>query len=103
MNQSRPVLNKEAIFRQLRNNRAVLDRYGVHKIGLFGSFAAGKQTESSDIDLYVEFEQPTLHNLVGLCDELEGVFQRKVDVLTRGALEGIRVPEVVESIRKSLI
>jgi len=102
MNESHPVLTKDSIFRELQSNRGLLDRYGVRKIALFGSYAAGKQTRESDIDLYVDFDQPTLHNYMGLCRDLETLFQRKVDVLTPGALETIRVPEVAESIRKSL-
>ena len=103
MKLKRQTLTKEAIFRELRDNRALLDRYGVRKIGLFGSYAAGRQSETSDIDFFIEFDRPTFRKFMGLAQELEGLFQRKVDILTPGSLETIRVPQVADSIRKSLI
>ena len=39
------------------------EAYGVKKIGLFGSYAKGTQTEVSDIDIIVEFETPRGHKL----------------------------------------
>ena len=43
----------------LRAKRAFLyDRFGVLQIGLFGSFATGKQTEESDIDILIELKEP---------------------------------------------
>jgi len=40
--------------------------FSVRRIGLFGSFARGEQTESSDIDVLVEFEKPTFRNFMDL-------------------------------------
>jgi len=80
----------------------LLDRYSVGKIALFGSYAAGRQTDTSDIDLFVEFDSPTFDNFMGLSRELETVFQRRVDILTPGGLASIRIPEIADSIRKSL-
>ncbi len=36
----------------------VASRFGVRRFGLFGSYARDEQTESSDLDLLVEFERP---------------------------------------------
>ncbi len=38
--------------------------FNVKRIGLFGSFARGEQKESSDIDVLVEFEEPTFRNFM---------------------------------------
>ncbi|MCY7352679.1 MAG: nucleotidyltransferase domain-containing protein [Cytophagaceae bacterium] len=44
----------------LRNSKDELrQRFHVVKIGLFGSFARQQQTETSDLDLLVEFEENT--------------------------------------------
>ena len=56
-------------------------RFGVKKIGVFGSFVKGNVKETSDIDIYVEFEQKSFRKIVGLIDYLEKFFQRKVDLL----------------------
>lgn len=80
----------------------MLKRYSVRNIALFGSFASGRQTDSSDIDLFVEFERPTFDNFLGLSRALESIFKRKVDILTPDGLRSIRVPEVEDGIRKSM-
>jgi len=61
---------------------------GVRRIGLFGSFARGDSRESSDIDLLVESlpEEKTFDRFMKLCFLLEGLFQRRVDIVT---LEGL--------------
>lgn len=35
------------------------ERFHITRIGLFGSYARGEQTDKSDIDLIVEFEENT--------------------------------------------
>ncbi|MDE0078138.1 MAG: nucleotidyltransferase domain-containing protein [Caldilineaceae bacterium] len=41
-------------------------RFGVRRIGLYGSYACGTQTENSDIDLLVELQEPKFDALAGL-------------------------------------
>lgn len=96
------ALTRQRILCTLRQNRSLLDRYSVLRMGLFGSYATGKQTARSDIDFLVEFKQPTYDNFIGLSRELESLFGRKVEVLTPGGLDSIRVRGIAESIRKTL-
>jgi hypothetical protein len=56
-------------------------RYGVRKIGLFGSYARGEMFEGSDIDIVVELEKPDLFYLIGIKQTLEEALGRKVDVI----------------------
>lgn len=95
-------LTKDGILRTLRENQAVLDRYTARTVGLFGSFASGRQGADSDIDLLVEFERPTYDNFAGLTDELERLFGRRVEIMTPDGLDSIRIPRVAEGIRKTL-
>ena len=65
--------------------------YEVDRIGLFGSYARDKQTESSDIDIYVEFKHKTFKNISGLWVHLENMYNKKIDLLhkhkrSRGAI-----------------
>ncbi len=46
-------------------------RFGVKRIGVFGSFARGDQKDPSDIDILVEFEKPTFDNFMDLAFFLE--------------------------------
>jgi predicted nucleotidyltransferase len=65
----------------------IFKKYGVTRASLFGSFARGEQTESSDIDLLVEFGDPIgLFRYQNLTEELAHVAKRPVDVATRNAL-----------------
>lgn len=98
----KPTLTRKTILKSLRQNRSLLDRYSVRRIGLFGSYAAGKQTLRSDIDFVVEFETPSYDNLLGLSRALRKLFGRKVEVLTPDGLDRIRVKGVAESIRKAI-
>jgi hypothetical protein len=61
----------------------VLKKYGVKRASLFGSIVRGEDTEDSDIDLLIEFEErKSLLDLVGLKLELQEILGRKVDVIT---------------------
>ena len=57
-------------------------RFAVRRIGLFGSFVRGEETKKSDIDILVEFEDPTFRNFMNLAFYLEDIFSRRVDLLT---------------------
>lgn len=71
---------------------APMTRRGVVRAGVFGSFARGEATESSDVDFLVEFEDGrTLLDLAGLRLDLCEALGREVDVATPGSLHpGLR-------------
>lgn len=96
-------IENNQILKQLREHWDILRKYGVKRVGLFGSFANGTQNKKSDIDLVVEFKKPSFDNYLLLSDYLEGLFKRKVDILTPWGVKSIRVKEVVEGIKRSLI
>ena len=57
----------------------MLHDYHLTKIGLFGSIARGEQTDSSDIDLIVEFE-PNTSDLYSLKSKLKSEIQTQFDI-----------------------
>mgnify|MGYP005855063541 CR=1 FL=1 len=60
----------------------ILQRYGVTRAGLFGSWARGDMTGASDIDILVETgEDMSLFEFVHLKHELEEALQRKIDLV----------------------
>jgi len=61
--------------------RGYSDKYGIKRIGIFGSVARGEQTENSDIDVCVEIEKPDIFYLVHIKDDLEELFRCKVDIV----------------------
>ena len=61
-------------------------RYDVKKLELFGSAAKGDMREDSDLDFIVEFNSSDYKGMfdryMGLLEELEMNFKRKIDLLT---------------------
>ena len=65
----------------------IATKHGVIKVRVFGSFATGTATPSSDIDLLVNLETGRdLFDLIALKQELETQIGRKVDVVTEKGL-----------------
>ena len=74
-------MTKNEILTELSKNKSYIEKnFEVDKIGLFGSYAKGKQTEDSDIDIYVEFKHKTFDNLAGLWNYLEELYHKKIDL-----------------------
>lgn len=63
----------------------IREKYGVVILGIFGSFARGEQTETSDIDILVELERPIGLEYFELWDYLEKILNCKVDLVTLSA------------------
>ena len=82
------------ILTKLEANEAFIkSKFGVKKIGIFGSFARGDSGEQSDVDVLVEFEpdKNTFDNFMDLLFYLEDLFGKKVDLITtRGLHQYVR-------------
>ncbi|MBU2573349.1 MAG: nucleotidyltransferase family protein [Elusimicrobia bacterium] len=78
------------------------EQFGVKKLALFGSFAAGTAGKRSDVDLFIEFDRPVGLKFMRLAEYLEKLLGRKVEVLTPEGLKGIRAKTVADSIRKGM-
>lgn len=57
------------------------EKYGIKRIGIFGSVARGEQKEGSDVDVCVELERPDLFYLVHIKEELCNLFETTVVVV----------------------
>jgi predicted nucleotidyltransferase len=78
-----PLEELDQILNFLRANKSLLrDRFGVVRLGVFGSFVNELQKASSDIDLIVEFEKgrKNIHDFLGLRRFLEHELSRTVDM-----------------------
>jgi len=78
----------------------IKQKYGVKRIGIFGSFAREEQRPDSDIDVLVDFKEgaKTFDSFMELKFFLEDLFHRKVDLVTIKALR----PQLKESILKEV-
>ena len=57
------------------------NRFGVEKIGLFGSYARDEETKNSDIDFVVELSKPDLFLLVAVKNFLSEILDAEVDIV----------------------
>ncbi len=101
MKKNRQVSKKDVIA-LIQAHRHLARKYTVRKIGLFGSFARNEQVPASDIDLYVEFGEPSFDNFMGFSTAMEELFDRKVDILTPAGVASIRNRRVKAEIRRSI-
>ncbi len=63
----------------------IAQKYGVKRLGLFGSYARGEQTEHSDLDFLIDVGKLRgLIQYMGLVLDLEDEFGCHVDVVTDG-------------------
>jgi len=75
-------VNKQEIIKFLGSHKQELyEKYGVTRIGLFGSYARGEAKEGSDIDIIIEQKTPDLFILGTIKVELEEEFGKKVDII----------------------
>ena len=81
------ILSKHFIKKTLVENKETLRKYGVKRIGLFGSYARGTETAASDIDFLVELERLTFRDYMGLILFLEDLFEKDVDLLTSTSIK----------------
>jgi len=62
-------------------------RYGVSRIGLFGSAARDELLPGSDVDVIVDFASPAFDEYMDLKFELEGAIGRPVDLVVSGSVK----------------
>ncbi|MFH5834383.1 nucleotidyltransferase family protein [Halalkalibaculum sp. DA3122] len=75
-------MKKETIIQYLSDHKPEFEqKFGVTKIGLFGSYARGQNDKDSDIDIVVELEKPDLLILVGIKQRIEEDLGMKVDIV----------------------
>lgn len=70
-------------------------------MAVFGSFVRGEQTEKSDIDIAIEFDQTkpkSLLDLVHIENELSEMFKRKVDLGIFSSLN----PYIAEDVKREM-
>ena len=87
------------------HGRTLRRDFAVRRIGVFGSFAKGTESEKSDIDFYVEFElsELDLDKYLRLIEYLEKLFNKKIDLVTKDGVESIRIPHIREEIKKEIV
>jgi len=82
---------------KLRAAKPLLDRYGVARVGVFGSTARGEAGPDSDVDVLVEFAPQVLpgFGFFRLERDLAALFGRPVDLVTVDGLHRLMERQVM--------
>lgn len=96
---------KNEIFRSLSDNRETIVGLGVHRYGLFGSFAKGNPNADSDVDILVEFKpgRKSFDSFMNLAFFLEELLGRKVDLVTPESLSPYIGPKILAEVEYGVI
>ena len=74
-------MKREDVLDTLSNHKEELTaKYGLSRLGIFGSTARNEATELSDIDIVVEMP-PDAYQMVHMKDELEEILLGSVDLI----------------------
>ena len=95
------MVDLNSVTKTLKEHKAeLIKEYGLSEIGIFGSYAEGRQTEGSDLDILVDFGKTIdLFSFVNLKDYLSDLLSTKVDLVMKKALK----PKIGERILSRVI
>ena len=94
------MTNIEELKKVIKENERVLrEEYKISKIGIFGSFARNEQSESSDVDILVDFSEPVGFLFFQAERFLSEKLSMKVDMVTEDAIK----PRIKDKIMKELV
>jgi len=93
-------MNRQQTLQTLSDHLAELEeKFGIKSLSLFGSVARNQNTQSSDIDLLVDYgKAPTFRQYTDALLYLEDLLGCKVDLISKGTLK----PELMPNIEQDL-
>ena len=95
------MLQKNVIKDRLVSSKALLGRFGINRLGLFGSARRDDMREGSDIDILIDFEndKETYVNFLEACQLLESIFKGyKVDIVSVKGLSPFIGPHILNDV-----
>ena len=91
--------SQNEILKTISEHRDEINRFGVRRLGLFGSAVRGEATQESDLDFLVEFQTKSFDAYMDLKFFLEDLFRCQVDLVIADAIK----PRLRESILKEAV
>lgn len=78
-------MNRNEIIQILRQyKKKVTNKYGIKRMGFFGSFARHEADKNSDIDIFIHMTKPDLFAIAGIKEDLEIQLNTTVDLIPYG-------------------
>ncbi|MEB3231498.1 MAG: nucleotidyltransferase family protein [Leptolyngbyaceae bacterium] len=94
------ALTAATVLQTLRTQPDLFSQFKIKTLALFGSTARNEATAQSDLDFLVEFDaDPTLDLYMDLKFFLEDLFEKKVDLVTKGSLK----PQITDTVLSEAI
>jgi predicted nucleotidyltransferase len=91
--------SNEICLKLAANKERLTRKYNIKTIALFGSHARNEQKEDSDIDILVEFTKNIGIRFIDLADELETIFGKKVDLVSKNGLKNKYLEQIYSDLR----
>ncbi|MDD2366345.1 MAG: nucleotidyltransferase family protein [Desulfuromonadaceae bacterium] len=92
-------MTREQILDFLKQHKQEMnDRFGVTKIGLFGSYARGEAREDSDVDVAIELSRYSADSYFGLLHFLEDSIHLRIDLGIESNFKPIIKPYIMREI-----
>ncbi|OYQ36061.1 DNA polymerase subunit beta [Flavobacterium cyanobacteriorum] len=95
------MTTKDTIINLLRMYKPEFSKFGIKRVGLFGSYARNEQSIQSDIDILIDFEpgKATFDNLMAFHDIIDSIFENeKVEVVTKNSLSPYIGPKILKEV-----
>lgn len=95
------MIKKIEILNKLRISKSELLKFGVVRIGLFGSVKREETNQESDVDILIDFnpEQETFENYMKACTFLESLLtDSKLDIVTKKGLSPFIGPYILKEV-----
>ncbi len=92
-------MNRDEAISRLKQHEADLRKLGVEGLYLFGSTARGDAGDSSDVDLFFDYQKGKLglFELMDVKEYAAGILGRKTDIMTRDSLHRMLRPQIEAS------
>ena len=91
-------MNDFKSFEEFLLREKVFQRYGISRMGVFGSLARGDKN-IKDIDIWIEDEYPDYNKLIALKNYLETALGMKVDVVIKKFADPIILYRAMKEIK----
>ena len=94
-------MEKADILSKLKRSKSELNKFGVTRIGLFGSMVKNQSNSESDVDILIDFnsDMETFDNYMNTCNYLETIFNGfKLDIVTEKGLSPFIGPYILKEV-----
>ena len=92
------ILGREHVVSTLQQNREAIRRFGVERMGLFGSCARGDVAAPRDLDFVVELKTKSFDTYMDLKFFLEDLFDCPVDLVLQHTIKPRLRPRIMKEL-----